>query len=208
MKPTTEQFAAYQGLFDYFNRELFNGDLPPCMLNFSRRARSRGFFVNNIWTEGDDATTHEISLNPDCLDRPAADSISTLVHEMAHLWQQAHGTPPRRAYHDRQWSAKMEAIGLMPSTTGEQGGKKVGQKMTHYIIEGGPYLTAFQRMPAELLLPWKTNGQIGKETKGKKKSSKRKYTCPSCNANAWGKEGLAIVCGECEEAFEMEEGES
>lgn len=33
----------------------------------------------------------------------------------------------------------MERVGLMPSDTGEPGGRKVGQSMTHYIIAGGPF---------------------------------------------------------------------
>jgi Zn-dependent peptidase ImmA (M78 family) len=33
--------------------------------------------------------------------------LFTLAHEMAHVWQKTHGTPPRRFYHDRQWAAKM-----------------------------------------------------------------------------------------------------
>jgi hypothetical protein len=31
----------------------------------------------------------------------------------------------------------MEELGLMPTDTGEPGGRKVGQKVTHYVIEGG-----------------------------------------------------------------------
>ncbi|SPE34073.1 hypothetical protein SBA3_2090010 [Candidatus Sulfopaludibacter sp. SbA3] len=33
---------------------------------------------------------------------------------MAHVWQQTHGKPPTRSYHDRQWAAKMKEIGLHP----------------------------------------------------------------------------------------------
>lgn len=28
--------------------------------------------------------------------------------------------------------------------------------------------------------------------------SKRKFTCPTCQANAWGKEKLHIWCGDCD----------
>jgi len=34
--------------------------------------------------------------------------LSTLVHEMAHLSQEAHGKAPRRCYHDKQWGARNE----------------------------------------------------------------------------------------------------
>jgi predicted SprT family Zn-dependent metalloprotease len=43
---------------------------------------------------------HELALNPDEFTRRTDEMIlSTLAHEMYHVWQQTHGTPPRRRYH-------------------------------------------------------------------------------------------------------------
>ena len=56
--------------------------------------------------------------------------------DQAHVWQQTHGKPPRRCYHDRQGSAKMKEPGLQPSDTAAPGGKETGQNITHYIIPG------------------------------------------------------------------------
>jgi hypothetical protein len=33
------------------------------------------------------------------------------------------------------------------------------------------------------------------------RSRRTKYTCPSCEANAWGKPDLALICGDCKTAF-------
>lgn len=97
--PTTEQFTAYQKAWDYFNEKLFDGQLRPCLLNFSRKHHSKGFFWANKWTK-EGVTCHEISLNPDVLERPVEKTMSTLAHEMAHQWQQDHGHPSRNAYHN------------------------------------------------------------------------------------------------------------
>lgn len=216
-KPTRELFDAYRGMFAFYNDALFAGSLPEVVLNFSRHSRSRGFFAPERWTRHDgDARTHEISINPDTLlSRTAREVASTLVHEMVHLWQECSGTAPRRAYHDRQWADKMELCGLMPSSTGAPGGKRVGQHMTHYIMEDGRFAHAFARMPSELLLPWrsgapvraparpaKTGGEPEPEPTVKKRDpSKIKYSCGDCGVNVWGKEGLSIVCGDCQEPF-------
>jgi hypothetical protein len=40
--------------------------------------------------------------------------------------------------------AWMERIGLMPSATGAPGGRRTGQRMTHYIIRGGLFDRAFR----------------------------------------------------------------
>ena len=37
---------------------------------------------------------------------------------MTHVWQHQHGKPSSRGYHNREWAAKMKAIGLQPSNTG------------------------------------------------------------------------------------------
>jgi SprT-like family len=73
-------------MWDYFNVTLFGSSLRKVFLNFSRRARSLGFFAPKRWESGDQVT-HEISLNPTHLKRGSArDMASTLVHEMVHVW--------------------------------------------------------------------------------------------------------------------------
>ena len=97
----------------------------------------------------ENVTAHELALNPDVFTGRSDELIlSTLVHEMAHGWQQTHGTPPRRCYHDKEWAAKMKEIGLQPSTTGEPGGKETGQSVTHYLIPGGPFTRAYAKLAA------------------------------------------------------------
>jgi predicted SprT family Zn-dependent metalloprotease len=201
MNPTQEQFEAYQKIFDYMNQKLFGGSVPPCLLNFSRKAKTYGFFVRDQWQSGDQKT-HEISLNPTHLARrPTVETVSTLVHEMCHLWQHVYGKPGRGGYHNKEWAEKMEAIGLMPSDTEVPGGKKIGDKVSHYVMKGGPYEKAFEEMPKEYLLPW-VSVEIDKESKIMKKN-KLTYQCPSCGMKVWGKPSLKIVCGECVKQLEV-----
>ena len=40
-----------------------------------------------------------------------------------------------------------------------------------------------------------------------KSASKTRYTCPSCDMNAWAKPGARLVCGECDEPMAAEEVE-
>jgi predicted SprT family Zn-dependent metalloprotease len=206
---TGTQFAAYEGMFKFLNRRLFSGKLPPVLLNFSRLAKTYGFFAPSRWQKGATKSAevrHEISLNPAWLrSRPAIEVASTLAHEMAHLWQQENGKPSRRGYHNAEWAATMDQIGLVPSSTGQPGGKRVGQRVSHYIAPGGPFAVAFREMPRKFLLPW-TCDEPEKAKKEKKAKNKVKYTCPECSANVWGKPGLAIACLECEGRFQEEGG--
>ncbi|HYK57621.1 MAG TPA: SprT-like domain-containing protein, partial [Flavisolibacter sp.] len=145
---------------------------------------------------------HEISINPETLnEREPKAVISTLVHEMVHLWQQDHGKPSP-GYHNKEWAAKMKEIGLQPSHTGEEGGRETGKNMTHYIVAGGPYEVAFNAMPEDFLYPFVCVPELSADEKKRKASkNKTKYTCPSCNENLWGKDSLLVQCAECEELF-------
>jgi predicted SprT family Zn-dependent metalloprotease len=184
----------------YFNEQLFGGTLPPVLLNLSRKGRHvRGFFAPDRWEKGT-ARTHEISLNPQFLkERSVIETAATLVHELVHLWQAVLGTPSRTSYHNREWATQMEAVGLIPSDTGTPGGKRTGQRMSHYVLPGGPFERAFQAMPPAYLLPWLC--VEAKPASRPRRPRKMKYRCPGCRQNVWGKPDLALLCATCHQPF-------
>lgn len=199
--PTLEQFSKYQKAWQWFNAELFGGTLKPCLLNFSRHRGSYGFFTPQRWRRGKEEV-HEISLNPDSLSRELEEVMSTLVHEMVHQWQQDHGTPPRRCYHDTEWAEKMVEVGLVPSDTGEPGGRPTGQNMTHFIDPKGRFRAALDRMPKECVLPWVSEGPNEKDKPKKPRPKKVKFTCPECRTKITADdEGLDANCNDCGERF-------
>lgn len=196
----TQQYNNLQAAYDYFNEKLFDGTLANCLLTFGRDVKKcRGYFHSEQWENGD-KKCHTISLTPSHLNRPLDAVLSTLVHEMVHLWQQDFGKASRNGYHNKEWGTKMKEIGLYPSSTGEDGGAETGQAVSHYVIPGGAYIEAFKNIPDHVSLPWiGVNGS----TKGKKAAaSKIKYTCLGCEANAWGKPDLNIQCGDCFQTME------
>ncbi len=148
--------------------------------------------------------TDEIALNPvHFATRKPNEVLSTLAHEMVHLWQHHFGEPPRKGYHDKQWAAKMREIGLIPTATGEPGGKETGQKMTHLIEKNGRYARAVSKLLIEhpaILYHDRTDDND--PTRKKKSASKTKYTCPGCGLNAWAKPEAPLVCGNCQEPMQ------
>lgn len=215
--PTRMQFSALEYWFDYFDNELFDRSLKPCLLNLSRSRRGvRGFFAPKRWESALETSEAigEISLNPTNLrGRTACEVASTFVHEMVHLWQEQFGRPGRRGYHNRQWASKMEEIGLIPTSTGVPGGRKIGERMTHYILEGGAFSRAWEKLEAGNQLPFTcTEGgffpvpvaiaaQIVPEAR--RKRNKVKYACVRCKTNVWGKAGLPLICGSCHGSFAL-----
>lgn len=206
---TRDTYNILDKAFDFFNDRLWAGQLPPVALLLHRKRGARGYFApERIGFKDDSSAAHEISLNPDTfLDRDLRDVLSTLVHEMAHLWQERYGEATRNGYHNREWASEMDRIGLTPSSTGEPGGKRTGQRVSHYIEEGGLFDVAcaeFLRDNA-LELDWFAVTLTATKDGEAKKASKTKYTCPDCDANAWAKPGAKLICGTCEEMMLAED---
>lgn len=149
--PTTEAYSELQTAYDHYNRALFGGKLPSCLITLQREKRSYGYFsAKRFVHRHDKVTTDEIAINPSYFAVvPLVEVMQTLVHEMVHAWQHHFGKPGRRSYHNHEWAAKMEAIGLMPSATGKPGGARTGEKMADYPIAGGPFMRATEQLLAQ-----------------------------------------------------------
>jgi predicted SprT family Zn-dependent metalloprotease len=153
--PTEEQFNALNKAYKYFNRKLCGSQLPGCILNFSRLRGTHGFLAPERWKRvgEEEFGVHEISLTPTTLYRTPIEIFSTLVHEMCRLWQWEFGSPSRNGYHNKEWAAKMEKVGLIPTDTGKPGRKRTGQRMTHCIEQGGPYHQASEKYRTGISAP-------------------------------------------------------
>lgn len=196
---TTLEYIGLDQAYDHFNADLFSGQLPAVLITFQRRANTRGYFSRERFSSRlDDGKTDELALNPATFEgRTDLEILSTLVHEMAHVWQFHLGQPGRAGYHNKEWGARMESIGLIPSDTGQPGGKRTGQRVTHYIVDIGPFNQSARKL---LSGPFRLNWQsVESSSQGKRTESKVKYTCPNCGANAWGKPALSLLCGDCSE---------
>ncbi len=154
--PTQQTYAELQRAYDHFNQALFGGALPPCLVTLQREKRTYGYFSSNRFVRMDGTMTDEIALNPSFFAVvPLTETMQTMVHEMCHLWQHHHGRPGRGRYHNEEWATKMETIGLMPSSTGQPGGKRTGDHVADYAINGGQFLAACESLlTADFRLSW------------------------------------------------------
>lgn len=196
-------YADIYKAFDYYNKKLFAASLPRVVISIRAKANSVGYFAPDRFKAADNKkeSAHEIAFNPVLLNRPIKIIFSTLVHEMAHLWQEKFGTPSKSGYHNKEWADKMESVGLMPESA-DGLGKRTGSKMSHSIMEG----EIFDRTTEEFISKNEFNFFYElPEMKVKRDNSKAKFTCPSCGCNAWGKSSLRLICGDCDEVMEVNE---
>lgn len=207
-KPTREMYDQLVVAYDHFNKSLFDGALPPCLITLQRSKKSYGYFRGKRFASAEGQLADEIALNPAHFKSRAMDEVlATLVHEMVHLWQHHFGAPGRGRYHNREWAEKMKAVGLQPTADGAEGGAETGEAMSHLIISGG----AFEKAAAKLLaksfsLSWtdyieatvfnEAAGGGKREAETPSKAGKWfKFECPVCKQSARAKYEAALVCG-------------
>jgi SprT-like family len=198
---TAVEYRTFQNAFDYFNEVLFSAVLPQVLITLQRRPRARGYFcADRFQSRGPvDRHVHEVALNPNYFrDRSDKEILSTLVHEMVHVWQKEFGRAGRGRYHNRQWAGKMRSIGLMPSTTGKPGGRVIGDSISHYVIAGAEFDAECDKFLDRYGLVWEsaTRGTVP-APKGGAQQTRAKFSCPNCGLNAWAKPDAQLLCHRC-----------
>ena len=51
MQPTRDTYTQLDNAYDYFNRALFDGRLPPCVMTLHRKKGAYGYFWGDTWSE-------------------------------------------------------------------------------------------------------------------------------------------------------------
>lgn len=192
--PAINQYHTLYDAYSFFNGALFNGELPDVLITHVHSTKFHGYYSNERFSK-DAIKLDELCMNPDTFNRSDEEILSTLVHEMCHVWQFHFGKPSRSTYHNQEWAQKMLSVGLEPFNT-KNPKIMTGQGVSHRITKGG----LFQRN-CKLFLSNGFSLLISKPDSPKsnptKKPTRAKFTCPECGQNAWAKPTAHLICGEC-----------
>lgn len=194
--PNTE-YTALDQAFAHFNAALFGSALVGVLITLHKHTRARGYYRRKAFAHRGAAErfTDEICLCPNThCGRSDQDILSTLVHEMVHLWQFHHGNPSRHGYHNREWADRMQALGLMPSSTGAPGGQRTGQRMTHYVIAGGRFDVACREL---LATGWRLQWEEPETPPELVRATRQRFVCPTCRLIAYSQPSAWLICGGC-----------
>ena len=99
---------------DRFSDRFFERQMPDTVLGFERLdVRILAAYTLKRNPQG---LLYEITFNTYHLKRPMWETLETLMHEYVHLWQQNMGEHPvARNYHNQEFVAQCEALGLHPA---------------------------------------------------------------------------------------------
>jgi len=203
--PAVALAHAWQDAFDYFSHALFakvfGQPLPHLVLNMSRKRGALAYFQANVWKDHKGENHSEISINPEANSaRDERDVLSTLVHEMAHFLDHLDGTSCKGGYHGKSWFRIMAQLGLQGRALSSS-----MQKVTHDIIEDGPFAIAFANMPSTIGMPFQaaygTRGVAPRKPTAM--GMRARHQCPVCQEIARGRFSANFVCGQCNEPMHV-----
>ena len=183
-------------LYRELNHDKFNGELEEPVITIQSTPRCYGHVtVGKVWKiDGqEEQFRYELNIGAGTLDRPIENVVSTLLHEMVHIYHLQNGIQDCSrggTYHNKKFKEKVGWSITSPS-----------EELIEYIISKDWQdirinRNEYGRLPA-VGKKGTSVGSPSTDTDGKKPSSTRKYVCPCCGASVRATRTLSIVCGEC-----------
>ena len=183
--------------FDALNKEYFEGALTRPIITIQTSPRAYGHFTpSEVWQDGQRKKQyHEINIAAESLDRPIANTIATLVHEMIHYYcneQNIQDTSRGGSYHNKRFKEEAEKRGL--SIDYDQ---RIGWSITQPTPALRHFCTA-QHWRNKLTIA-RSGGMGGNEPKPKAPTSTRKYVCPCCGQSVRATKDVHLICADCDQ---------
>ena len=117
-----DQPSLIKFIFDYYNQALFQPPLEYYL--FDTKKRGVMGFVSPESIGEQEMPSRGNSVNHLNMKWESMEFHVHFVHHMLHIWQRDHGKPSRNGYHNKELATKAVGLGLVPSSTGMQEGRR------------------------------------------------------------------------------------
>lgn len=199
----TELQAALQAAFNAINRDFYNNELEKVIITTKegRKKSAYGWIeVNKNWQQNGKAR-HEINISVDFLgERTVVETITTLMHEMAHLYNIQHGikdTTRSGLYHNKEFKKTAEDHGLMVSRMEKTGWSyTTASEKTIFWIKENIAIKGFG--------VFKQTAEDEGNSRTTTKQSYRKYICQECGLIVRATKECNIGCMDCGQQMQIE----
>lgn len=233
VKTSTELYSKIQTVIEEIDKAFFSGakkeKIPQLVFAINNKCRTCVVAYvqpDALYDKKTDTKLQYMGINPDYLDRSIGEILSTVCHELCHVYEHAYIHIPRGGYHDKQWAELMTDCGLEPIYNNSS-----KTSVHHKIIPGGVFekfvegfaekygedyfnivsysAEVMRRTRKELGIEDDPDADTPKPDNADKpikkyNRNKIKYVCRSCGLKVWGKAGLSVSCNECMETLEEE----
>ena len=201
--------------FKKLNEKYFNGELERPVITILTDSTSGAYgwiSLQKVWSSKDNAWFREINLCAEYLNRPAEFVITTLLHEMCHLYNIQNGIQDCSrggTYHNSRFKAIAEKSDLLVEKSEKYGYcvTKPSAGLIEYVKENcraGCFKLERIKTYKNGTPKTTTTGADGKEkTVSRTKQSMRKYHCPKCGLIVRASKDVTdkLKCLDCDEIF-------
>ena len=203
-------------IYRELNKDKFNGELEECVITVQSTKGAYGHVTcGRVWSvqkKDGEINRYELNIAAGTLARPIESVVSTMLHEMVHIYNLMHDIQDcsrGNTYHNKRFKEKAESVGLKIDYD-----KRIGWSITspteeliEYIIEKGWSDILINRNEGFSFFGGFTGGRsVGgsdDDTPTKKPSSTRKYQCPCCGLSVRATRTVRIICADCAELLEV-----
>ncbi len=205
-------------IFRELNLDKFDGELEEPIITVQSTPRAYGHVTcSKVWKSKYDEENgkYELNMGAGTIARPIEETVSTMLHEMVHIYNLMHGIQDcsrNNTYHNKKFRDKAEEVGLVIEHD-----PRIGWSITSpsddlilYIADKGWEDILINREEGYRIpiggAKGKETGADGEEGKTTKKpSSTRKYICPCCGNSVRATKSVKIMCMDCEEQMVVKE---
>jgi DNA repair photolyase len=176
------------------NQRFYEGKLPlPALSWDTAHPGTLGWYMEKDGL----ALNHRINLNSMYANRPLAEVLRTLAHELGHEWQLLYGNPsnPHKEdnYHNSQFRRKMQSIGIPCNKRGVS------------IDMQEPFLSFLKGLGVEIdSVPFTPANDDEEEQKPRPGSRLKPWSCGCTRVWASIRVGVEATCAKCKNAFERQ----
>lgn len=194
-------------LFNCLNNEFFRGELPEVIITIQSKGKtnSLGWFTpSKVWEDGAEGK-HEINITAEGLKREYIEIVRTLHHEMVHLYchvNEIKDVSRGNTYHNTKFKKASEEHGFeYPENAYD---KKYGWTFSKLTEESKERIFKFDIDTDVFKINRVDVNALGEE-KQKKKTNIIKWVCGCGQIVRTSKDGLRMLCLDCETMFMKEE---
>lgn len=197
-------------MYRQLNADKFNNELEEPIITIQSTPNAYGHVTcSRIW-KTKDVQRFELNIGAGTLDRPIENVVSTLLHEMVHIYNLMNDIKDcsrGNTYHNKKFKGKAEEVGLIIECHPTYGWTLTSpsESLIDYICNQGWEDILINRGERLRVAVGGASGSKGPDNSPTpaKTSSTRKYQCPCCKMSVRATKVVNIVCGDCCEKMEI-----
>lgn len=194
-------------MYRVLNADKFGNQLEDAFITIQSTPRAYGHVTSvKVWNSRSGLSKYELNIGAGTLDRPIESIVSTMLHEMVHIYHMQNGIKDVSrgcVYHNKKFKIKAEEVGLVVEHD-----PSIGYSITSpsddlvlYICDKGWRDIDMCRDDGVFNISGKRCVGASSGSSGaapvRKPSSTRKYICPCCGNSVRATKDVNIICGDC-----------